>query len=124
MVGCVNSNKGNFKGNGKLDITYNTITYQSGTFTLSQINWSTHGKDMYTMMMSFHKMAFYLQDAEMVIQSDHAPLQRLIKNKTKNVLTQNQTLEILSISPHVTIQHIKCKDNILVDRLSHLQCLG
>ena len=90
------------KENGKLDITYHPITYQSGTFTLNQINWSTLVKEAYGIMMSFHKMAFYLCDAEVVIQLDHVPLQKLIKNKTKNVLTQNWALEIFSISPHIT----------------------
>ena len=33
--------KENLNENGKLDITYHPITYQSGAFTLSQINWST-----------------------------------------------------------------------------------
>ena len=52
------------------------------------------------------------------------PIQNLIKNKTKNVLTQNWALEIFLISPHITFQHIKGKDNILADSLSQLQCLG
>ena len=46
------------------------------------------------------------------------------KTKPKNVLTQNWAFEIFSISPHITFQHIKGKDNILADHLSHLQCLG
>ena len=73
--------------------------------------------------MLFQKMEFYLHDAEVVIWSDHAPLQKLIKNKTKIVFTQNWALEISSISPNITFHHIKGKDNILGDSLSHLQCL-
>ena len=111
------------KDNGKLDITYHPTTYPSGMFTLSQINWSTLIKEAFAIMMSFHKMAFYLHDAEVVIQSDHAPLQKLIKNKTNNVLTQNWALEIFSITSYITFQHKKGKDNILADSLSHLQCL-
>ena len=107
-----------------MDIAYHPITYQLGTFTLSQINWSTLVKEVYAIIMSFCKMAFCPHDAEVIIQSVHAPLQKLIKNKTKNVLTQNWTLEIFSFSPHVTFQHIKGKDNVLADSLSHLQCLG
>ena len=74
--------------------------------------------------MPFCKMAFYLCDAEVIIWSDHAFLQKLIKNKTKNVLTQNWALDVFLILPHITIQHAKGKDNILADSLSHLQCLG
>ena len=55
------------KENGKLYITYHPITYQSGMFTLSQINWSTLVKEAYAIMISFHKMAFYLHNAEVVI---------------------------------------------------------
>ena len=61
------------KENCKLDITYCPITYKSVTFTLSKINWSTLIKEAYAIMMSFCKMAFYLCDAEVVIQSDHTP---------------------------------------------------
>ena len=53
--------------NGKIDFTYDPITYQSGTFILSQIICSTLVKEAYAIMMSFHKMAFYLCDAEVVI---------------------------------------------------------
>ena len=46
------------------------------------------------------------------------PLQKLSKNKTKNVLTQNWALEIFLISPHIIFQQKKGKDNILADSLS------
>ena len=75
-------------------------------------------------MLSFCNVAFYLGNAEVVIQSGHALLKKLRKNKTKNVLTQNVALEIFSISLYITFQHIKGKDNILADSPSHLQCLG
>ena len=38
-------------------------------------------------------------------------------------MTQNWALEIFLISPHITFQHIKGKDNIIADSLSHSQCL-
>ena len=119
--GVLTQTRKTLKDNGKLDITYHPIMYQSGTFTLSQINWSTLVKETHIIMMSFYKMAFYLHDAEVI---DHATLQKHITNKTKNVLTQNWALEFFSISPHITFQHIKGKDNILADDLTHLQCLG
>ena len=69
--------------NGKSDITYHPITYQSGMFTLSHINWSTLVKEAYVIMMSFCKMAFYLHDAEVVIQSGHASLKNNQKQNQK-----------------------------------------
>ena len=102
--GVLTQTRESLRENGKLDITYHPNTYQSGTFTLSQIDWSTLVNEVYAIVMSFCKMAFYLHDAEVVIQSGHASLQKLIKNKTKNVLIQTWGLEIFSILPHVTFQ--------------------
>ena len=81
-------------------------------------------KEAYAIMMSFHKMVFYLCDADDIIQSDHMPIQKVIKNKTKNVLTQHWALEIFSILPHISFQYIKGKDYIITDILCHLQHLG
>ena len=69
-------------------------------------------------------MAFYLQGADVILKSDHAPLEKLIKYQSKNTLTQNWTLEIFSVTPYITFKHIKGKDNILADSLSQLQRLG
>ena len=124
MGRCVAQTRETLRENGKFDIIYHPITCQSGMLTSSQINWSTRVKEAYSIMMSFHKMAFYLCNAEVVNRSDHTPIPKLIKNKTKNVLTQNRALEVFSIFPYITFQHIKGKDNLLADSPSHLQCLG
>ena len=39
--GVLTQNRETSRKNGKLDITYHPITYQSRMFTSSQINWST-----------------------------------------------------------------------------------
>ena len=49
---------------------------------------------------------------------DHAPLEKLIKNQTKNTLTQNWALEIFLITPYIMFKHIKGKENILADSLT------
>ena len=56
--GVLTQTRETLKENGKLDITYYPIPYQSGMFTLSQINWSTLVKEVYAIMMLFCKMAF------------------------------------------------------------------
>ena len=66
----------------------------------------------------FPKMAFYLWDAEVALRSNHVPLEKIIKNQTKNTLTQNWPLEIFSSTPYITFKHIKGKDNILADSLT------
>ena len=37
------------------ELTYHPITYHSGTFSTSQLKWSTIVKECYTIMMSFKK---------------------------------------------------------------------
>ena len=122
--GVLTQQRCNSETNGNEECTYHPITYQSSTFSTSQPKWSTNMKECYVIMMSFHKMAFYLLDAEVILRSDHAPLEKLIKNQTKNTLTQNWALEIFSITPYITFKHIKGKDNILADSLTQLQRLS
>ena len=106
------------------ELTYHLIMYQSGTFSTSQLKWSTIVKECYAIMMSFQKMAFDLWDAGVTLRSDHTPLEKLIKNQTKNKLAPNWALDIFSITPYITFKDIKGKDNILADILSQLQRLG
>ena len=122
--GVLTQQKCNSETNGNEEHTYHPITYQSSTFSTLQLKWSTIVKECYVIMMSFCKMAFYLQDTEVILRSDHAPLEKLIKNQTKNALTQNWAWEIFSITPYITFKHIKGKDNILADSLTQLQRLG
>ena len=105
MVRFVNSNKGHF--NGKWEVRYYLSPYHLSitNFHFEPNHWSTLGKEAYGIMTSLNKMAFYLPGAEVVIQSDHVPFQKLIKNKTKNVLTQNWALEIFYFTPHYLSAH-------------------
>ena len=65
--GALTQTRETLRENRKLNITYHPITYQSGTFTSSQIKWSTLVKEAYAIIMSFCKMAFYLHDAKVII---------------------------------------------------------
>ena len=105
-------------------LAYHPIMYQSGTFSTSQLKWSTIVKECYTIMMSFQKLEFYWWDTEVILRSNHDLLEKLIKNQTKNTLTQNWAWETFPITPYITFKYIKGKDNILADSLTQLQRLG
>ena len=82
MVRHFNLNNGIFKGKWEVRHYLSPPSHtNSGTLSLSQINWSTLVKEAYAIIMSFHKMAFYPCDAEVVIQSDHASLRSPSKTK-------------------------------------------
>ena len=66
------------------ELTYHPITYQSGTFSTSQLKWSTIMKECYAIMMCFQNMVLYLWGAEIVLRSYHAPLEKLINKEHTN----------------------------------------
>ena len=47
------------------------IMYMSGLFRGSQINWVCLTKEAYAICMSIKKPAYYLEDADVTLRSDH-----------------------------------------------------
>ena len=47
------------------------ITYMSGLFRGSQLNWACLTKEAYAIYMSIKKLAYYLEDADITLRSDH-----------------------------------------------------
>ena len=50
-----------------------TITYMSGLFRGSQLNWACLTKEAYAIYMSIKKLMYYLEDADVTLRSDHYP---------------------------------------------------
>ena len=65
--GVLTQTRGNFKGKWEVRPYLSPHHIPIRKFTLSQINWNILVKEVYAIMMSFCKMAFYLCDAEVVI---------------------------------------------------------
>ena len=57
------------------------ITYVSGLFKGSQLNWAALTKEAYDIYMSIKKLTYYLEDAEITLRSDHLPLKRFFTKK-------------------------------------------
>ena len=56
----------------------------SGLFRGSQLNWACLTKKAYAIYMSIKKFAYYLEDADVTLRSDHLPLKKfLAKNYFK-----------------------------------------
>ena len=60
------------------------ITYVSGLFKGSQMNWAALTKEVYDTYMSIKKLTYYLEDAEITLRSDHLPLKRFLQQNTLN----------------------------------------
>ena len=62
---------------GKLRKILHPITYVSGLFKGSQVNWATLTKEAYAIYMSVRKLSYYLQDADITLRSDHFTIEEI-----------------------------------------------
>ena len=68
--------------------------------------------------MSIKKLAYYLEDADIMLRSDHLPLKKFLAKNTLNSKVNNWAIEI---SPfHITFEYIKGIKNMLADTMSRL----
>ena len=68
--------------------------------------------------MSIKKLAYYLEDVDITLRSDHLPLKKFLAKNTLNSKVNNWTIEI---SPfRITFEYIKGIKNTLADTMSRL----
>ena len=60
------------------------ITYVSGLFRGSQLNWAKLKKEAYAIYMSIKKLSFYIDTAKITVRSDHLPLKKFLEKNTMN----------------------------------------
>ena len=103
---------------GKEVTILHCITYMSGLFCGSQLNWACLTKEAYAIYMSIKKLAYYLEDVDITLRSDHLPLKEFLAKNTLNSKVNNWAIEI---SPFcITFEYIKGIKNTLVDTMSRL----
>ena len=94
------------------------IIYMSGLFCGSQMNWACLTKEAYAIYMSIKKLAYYLEDADITLGSDHLSLKKFLAKNTLNSKVNNWAIEI---SPfYITFKYIKGIKNTLADTMSRL----
>ena len=94
------------------------ITYVSGLFRGSQLNWATLTKEAYTIYMSVKKLSFYIDTAKITVRSDHLPLKKFLEKNTLNSKVNNWAVELES--QNITFEYIPRIKNTLADTLSRL----
>ena len=90
----------------------------SGLFCGSQMNWACLTKEAYAIYMSIKKLAYYLEDADITLRSDHLPLKKFLAKNTLNSKVNNWAIEILPFC--ITFEYIKGIKNTLADTMSRL----
>ena len=103
---------------GKSVSTDHPVTFVSGLFRGSQINWAPLTKEAFAIYMSVKKLSFYLDQAEILLRSDHLPLKKFLQKKTLNSKVNNWTMELESFN--IQFEYNQGSKNILVDTLSRL----
>ena len=94
------------------------ITYVSGLFRGSQLNWATLTKEAYAIYMSVKKLSFYIDTAKITVKSDHLPLKKFLEKNTLNSKVNNWAVELES--QNITFEYIPGIWNTLADTLSRL----
>ena len=103
---------------GKTIKILHPISYQSGLFKGSQLNWACLTKEAYVIYMSIKKLDYYLVDVDIILQSDHLPLKKFLNKNTLNSKVNNWAVEI---SPfRITFEYIKGIKNTPADMKSRL----
>ena len=63
---------------GKSTTTDHPVAFVSGLFRGSQLNWAALTKEAFAIYMSVKKLSFYLTDAQILMGSDHKPLEKFL----------------------------------------------
>ena len=100
------------------DDTDHPVTYVSGLFRGSQLNWAALTKEAYAIYMSVKKIIFYLDSACITVCSDHLPLKRFLEKNTLNAKVNNWAVELES--QKINFVFIQGTKNVLADTFSRL----
>ena len=72
---------------------YHPVSYISGLFRGSQLNWTALTNEAYAIYMSVQKLSFYLTNADVLIRSDHLPLKKFLRQNTMNSKVKNWAIK-------------------------------
>ena len=104
--------------NGKQITTDHPVAFVSGLFRGSQLNWAALTKEAFAIYMSVKKLSFYLADVQILLRSDHKPLEKFLLKNTLNSKVNNWAMGLEAFD--IQFDYIKGQNNVLADTLSHL----
>ena len=82
------------------------------------MNWACLTKEAYAIYMSIKKLAYYLEDVDITVRSDHVLLNKFLAKNTLNSKVNNWVIEILPLC--ITFEYIKGIKNTLANTMSQL----
>ena len=81
---CILTQEYTYQIDGKTVKILHPISYQSGLFKGSQLNWACLTEEAYAIYMSIKKLDYYLVDVDIILRSDHLPLKKFLNKNTLN----------------------------------------
>ena len=115
---CVLTQEYQYEKGGKEYKINHPIAFASGLFKGSQMNWAALTKEAFAIYSSIKKLSYYLEDADIVLRSDHLLLKKFLQKNTLNSKVNNWAVEI---SPYrIKFEYIKGIKNTLADTMSRL----
>ena len=84
--------------------TNHPVSFVSGMFHVSQLNWAAMIKEAYAIYMIIKKSTFSLAGQEIMLRSDHLPLKKFLNHKTLNNTVNNWAVEIESFKIKFLLQ--------------------
>ena len=102
----------------KKTVVHHLVSYISGLFRGSQLNWTALTKETYAIYMSVRKLSFYLTNADVLVRSDYLPLKKFLRPNTMNTKVNNWAVELEAYN--LKFEYIKGIKNTLADTLSKL----
>ena len=103
---------------GKSTTTDHPVAFVSGLFRGSQLNWAALMKEAFAIYMSVKNLSFYLTDAQILLRSDHKPLEKFLLKNMLNSKVNHWAMELKAFN--IQFDYIKGSNNILTDTLSCL----
>ena len=103
---------------GKVVTIHHPVTYMSGLFRGSQLNWTALTKEVYAIYMSIKKLSFYVTDVEITLRSNHLPLKKFLLKNMLNSKVNNWAIKLETFNIH--FKHISEIWNTLADTLSRI----
>ena len=91
---CVLTQEYEHEKDNKIYKINHPITFASGLFKGSQLNWAALTKEAFAIYSSIKKLSYYLEDADIVLRSDHLPLKKFLHKNTLNTKVNNWAVEI------------------------------
>ena len=74
--------------------------------------------EAFAIYMSVKKLSFYLTDAQILLRSDHKPLEKFLQKTMLNSKVNNWAMELEAFN--IKFDYIKGSNNVLADTMSRL----